>query len=227
MAKFLDNEILELKEFPHYPNEIGMIIDYLTIEYEIDYIKEYPIYYICKCKCGKEVIRGRKNLMYVSSFKSCGCYLKEFNIKTKTIHGGAKHKNGKQDRLYKIWRNMFTRCNDPNHKSYEDYGARGITVCKDWEDFKVFKKWAKSSGYKKNLTIERIDVNKGYSPDNCIWIPKVDQSKNTRHNSYFIINGEKYLQIDLAKKFGVSGQTINSWALKGKLQYDYWSKENR
>lgn len=225
MAKFPDNYILELKESPHYPNEINMVINYLTIESEIEHSDEYPIYYICKC--GKEVIRERGSIKNSSSFKSCGCYLKEFNIKTKSKHNAAKHKNGKQKKLYKIWSNMISRCNNPKNSSYKNYGAVGIGICKEWEDYKTFEKWAKKNGYKKNLSIDRKENNKGYYPDNCRWVTRNDQNRNKRNNSIFLIDGEWISQVNLAKKFGVVPLTIRNWANSGKLKFDDWKQPSK
>ncbi len=84
-------------------------------------------------------------------------------------------KNKKKFRLNGIKRAMIQRCEDVNYKGYKNYGGRGITVCEEWHDVKIFKKWALQNGYKNNLTIDRIDNNKGYYPKNCQWITQHEQ----------------------------------------------------
>ena len=87
----------------------------------------------------------------------------------------------KYPRLYKIWIGLKARCNNPNDKDYMKYGGRGIKVCKDWqENPQSFIEWALANGYANNLSIDRIDVNKGYSPDNCRWADAVTQTRNRR-----------------------------------------------
>ena len=81
-------------------------------------------------------------------------------------------------RLYKVYIGMKNRCNNPNNVAYKNYGGRGITVCDEWNQkhgFNSFAKWALNNGYKDTLTIDRIDVNKGYAPGNCRWLSKIDQ----------------------------------------------------
>lgn len=99
-------------------------------------------------------------------------------------HGGA------QTRLYKVWVGMRRRCFNPEYPKFEDYGARGITICPAWEDFAVFRMWALSHDYKEGLTIERRDNNGNYSPENCSWIPGNMQQRNRRMNRFVTAFGE-------------------------------------
>ncbi|SNY19276.1 hypothetical protein SAMN06265827_10592 [Orenia metallireducens] len=127
--------------------------------------------FLCKCDCGtvKEVSLTH---MRNGRSKSCGCYKK----KKVTKHGEG------HSRLYQIWCDIKQRCLNESCDSYKNYGDRGITFCKEWSEFKNFRKWALSNGYKNNLTIERIDVNSNYSPSNCKWITKSEQSMNRRNS---------------------------------------------
>lgn len=94
-------------------------------------------------------------------------------------------------RLYNIFRGMKKRCYNKNCKDFYKYGGRGITVCDEWKDsFQAFYDWSIANGYFDNLTIDRIDNNKGYSPDNCRWVDIKTQSNNTRKNVFLTYNGE-------------------------------------
>ena len=114
---------------------------------------------------------------------SCGC-----------LQGNFKH-GKRHTKLYRTWLNIRDRCNNPNNKQYKDYGGRGIIVCNDWNDFNNFEKWAIDNNYSSKLTIDRIDNNRGYSPDNCRWVTMKEQSYNKRDNVKMVATsptGEEY-----------------------------------
>lgn len=114
-------------------------------------------------------------------------------------------------RIHHIWDGMNRRCYDPNNKSYKNYGERGITICDEWlgkNGFLNFYNWALDNGYSELLSIERMDVNKGYSPDNCTWIPMPDQSKNRTITLYYEIDGEKDTVANVAKANDMNYATI-------------------
>lgn len=127
----------------------------------------------CRCDCGREVVFRGTKLRQAGVVHSCGCYNHEAKY---IVHGASR------TRLYHIWRAMKARCYDPQRKGYEYYGGRGITVCQEWRyDFEAFQEWAYAHGYREYLTIDRIDNDKGYSPDNCRWATYSDQNRNKRY----------------------------------------------
>lgn len=154
---------------------------------------------MCRCDCGtvKPVIT--RNL--VGGFtQSCGCICKEG---THTTHGG------KHTRLYRIWGAMKTRCNNPNASHYHRYGGRGITVCAEWsDDFAAFRDWAMANGYQDDLTIDRIDNDKGYSPDNCRWTSQAEQGSNKQRSNHLTVNGETHTITEWSRRTGIPQSTI-------------------
>ena len=154
----------------------------------------------CKCDCGTErtvpirrIINGRS--------KSCGCITKENNRLRCATHNLTKNS------LYRVWACMKTRCYNPNCTSYKYYGMKGICICDEWKnDFMNFYNWAIENGYKKNdkkkLTIDRIDFNGNYEPNNCRFVEMSVQSRNTAKNVYVVYNGERKVISDWADYFG-------------------------
>lgn len=135
----------------------------------------------CLCDCGNETIVASAALRRGNT-KSCGCYRKEIEKIASVTHGMTKE-NGKVSVLYSRWLDMKKRCNNEKNKEYKNYGARGIKVCREWEyDYPSFHKWAVENGFDETLTLDRKDVNKGYSPGNCRWVTITEQAKNKRVN---------------------------------------------
>ena len=151
---------------------------------EFAYMRYGRAFWKCKCDCGNEMITdGNRLRMKVT--KSCGCYQAETRIKTHSIHGMSK------TRLNRIWSLMKDRCCNSKSHAFENYGGRGIDICEEWKNsFSAFAEWAFSNGYSDNLTIDRIDNNKGYYPDNCRWANEVEQSQNRRSNYLITYKGE-------------------------------------
>lgn len=128
--------------------------------------KDKKAIWYCQCECGK-IIETSTHSLKSGNSTSCGCS----RIKYKKIN----------ERLYRIWAGIKTRCFNEKKKEYKNYGGRGIKICDEWLEYKNFYIWAMTNGYKDNLTIERIDVNGNYEPNNCTWITIQEQQKNKRN----------------------------------------------
>ena len=144
------------------------------------YTKQYNggtiVYWACKCDCGNETTVKTSHLKD-GKIRSCGCLEKENlnKISVQVTHGQTKTK------LYYVWNSMRMRCRNPNTNNYHNYGGRGITVCKEWnESFEPFYEWAIFNGYKHGLTIDRINNDSNYDPSNCRWATYKEQAANTR-----------------------------------------------
>lgn len=127
------------------------------------------------------------------------------------------YKDGRKGtRLYRIYNNMKTRCYNPNFPGYKNYGGRGITVCKPWlNDFSAFEAWAIIHGYRDDLTLDRIDVNGNYEPNNCRWVNTYVQSNNTRRNNYITVFGETHTLKEWSDSFGISEKTVRDRLRRG------------
>lgn len=183
-----------------YKNLVGVRFGRLTVE-SWACLKNKQTYWSCVCDCGNKTIVSRSSLINGDT-KSCGCY----NADKQKTH------NMTRTRIYNIWSLMKARCNRKSCPAYKNYGERGIKVCKEWNDFVVFYKWAKENGYKQNLTIDRKDVNGNYCPENCRWITMKEQKLNKRGTLYYFDETLK----NACKRLGLSYKLV--WKYK---------KENR
>lgn len=137
----------------------------------------------CVCDCGVEV-DVRADHLKRGEISSCGCLRKGLQKGVASKHGGAC--DGQRERLYGVWAGMHYRCSNPHHMHYKNYGGRGIGVCEEWNDYAVFREWALANGYdeiakKGACTLDRINNDGWYTPDNCRWVSMAVQNKNRRH----------------------------------------------
>lgn len=176
----------------------GQKFNYLTV---IEYVgsKNKKSMWLCECECGNQTIVDSSSLKSGNT-KACGCHMKDGWGNNKT-HGMSK------TRLYRIWQAMISRCYYEKNKYYQNYGGRGISVCDEWRNnFELFMKWSLNNHYANNLTIDRIDNDKGYSPDNCKWVTRFVQMNNTRNNRLLDYNGQT--------------KTVAEWSRYANISYD-------
>ena len=158
----------------------------------------------CICSCGNISIVDAYKLK-IGRIKSCGCKRNQYIAKARTKH------SGRQSLLYSKWSGIKRRCLNPNDSHYKNYGALGITICDEWKnDFGKFQNWALSNGYDDSLTIERIDINKGYEPSNCEWIPTELQASNKRNTNWIIYKGKRHPISMVAKYENINYKTLKS-----------------
>lgn len=129
----------------------------------------------------------------------------------------SNYKDGRKGtRLYRIYYNILARCYNPKVRSYAHYGARGIAMCSEWlSSFGAFQEWAMKNGYTDTLTIDRVDVDGDYSPENCRWVTLSEQSLNRRNNHYVTINGQTKPLDEWSKSYGINPKTVRSRLHRG------------
>lgn len=159
--------------------------------------------WLCKCDCGKEIVVTSNDLRSGHT-RSCGCLKVDTNHEVPTTHG--KHNT----RLYNIWANIKQRCNNPNATGYSTYGGRGISMCDEWSNsFEAFYEWAMANGYRDDLSIDRIDCNGNYEPENCRWATQKQQCNNLRKNRRLEYNGEVHTVSEWAEIVGIKPRTLH------------------
>lgn len=165
----------------------------------------------CLCDCGgfkKPITAALKS----GRSTSCGCYQKaRVSLLRNTLtHGDAG------SRLYGAWSNARERCKNQNYKHFHRYGGRGITFTEEWNDYQIFMEWALANGYHDDLTLDRRDNDKGYSPENCRWITQREQNRNKGNNKLSaddipvirVMLNEGMVSHKIAELFGCSGGLI-------------------
>lgn len=170
----------------------------------------------CECECGNKSIVKSSNLLNGNT-KSCGCLRKEKGKKL----GKESFKHGKTDtRLYVVWRKMKERCLNSNCKDYKNYGGRGIGICDEWLEFMPFYKWAVKNGHQKHLTLDRINNEGDYKPNNCRFTTRKIQNNNRRDNRIIKFNGKKKTLSEWSDYTGINYKTLVS-----RLDQSEWSIE--
>lgn len=177
----------------------------------------------CRCECGCETIVTSSHL--ISGFtKSCGCYRREVTRDRKTIHGH------RYERLYGIWKNMKSRCNNPDDSHYGSYGERGIFVCDEWENsYDNFSEWAVNNGYDDELTIDRINNDDGYYPDNCRWADRFVQANNKQTSRYVTYNDVTHTISVWSRLFNIHRGILRRHILNGDMHdfEEYFAKNEK
>lgn len=147
----------------------------LTVVKRAENNKYNQVMWVCLCDCGNITKPIVANHLKSGNTTSCGCVHSEEARRRMTRHGQ------KNTRIYRIWQGMLRRCDNQKHKDFKYYGGRGITVCEEWRNsFEAFCGWSMANGYADELTIDRKDNDKGYSPDNCRWTSMKEQGENKR-----------------------------------------------
>lgn len=215
---------------PKIEIKIGEKINRLTILKETEpYFtkgghKKRMIEVICDCGTIKVV---RLEQVRSNNTKSCGCYNLEKSKLTLKTHGLSN------TRLYRIWKDMKRRCDIPTRNNYVNYGGRGIKVCEEWYDYTVFHSWAMSNGYEDTLSIERVDNDGNYEPNNCEWITNDKQKLNTRQQREFIAidpNGKVYeskIIKHFAKEHGLATYCISDCLNGRQLTHKGWTFKHK
>ena len=182
----------------------------LTVLRQVAPSKDGARMFLCRCDCGN-VRAYRAAVLATGRAKSCGCYHKE----RVTKHGDSLSATQRSP-LYKKWCGIKSRCNNANAESFRNYGARNITYCKEWEDYRNFKAWSLASGYKEGLEIDRIDPNGNYEPENCRWVEHKEQDFNKRNTIRY--NGEPLKLI--CERLGINYNRV--WK---RIKRDGWDVE--
>lgn len=160
-------------------------------------------YWSCQCDCGTNcIISG--NLLKSGQTQSCGCYRRE------VARARRQKYSDKNNRLYRIWGNMKKRCYCKSDPKYHNYGGRSICICDEWKNsFQNFQAWALSHGYQDDLSIDRIDVNGDYTPQNCRWTNNLIQCNNKTDNVLITYMGRTQTVAEWARETGIYINTIH------------------
>ena len=188
----------------------GQVFTRWTVIRRAEYQAGKHTHWLCKCSCGAERVIDSVCLRNGTS-RSCGCLMKEEN----TIH------RLNDSRVQTIWENMLQRCYNEEAPNYHNYGGRGIYVCDRWRY--SLKNFFDDMGFpEEGLSLDRIDTNGPYSPENCRWATDSEQCRNSRQSRRWHINGVMYeTALDAANALGVSKSTIRKWCL-GKQDSNVW-----
>ena len=173
--------------------------------------KHGHILWRCQCDCGEEVIKAGTPLKR-GLIRSCGCYRVDVARENKTIHGH------RYERTYNIWKHMIKRCDDENDNKYDYYGGRGIHVCDDWRNnYEDFRDWSLEHGYTDDLSLDRINNNGDYSPENCRWVDRYTQMNNTRRSRHITNENISHSISEWSRILGVHKATLRDRINRGDM----------
>lgn len=201
---------LNKKNSPNFINLKGQTFGKLIVIERIKNDKRGETRWLCKCKCGNTT-KVLGSHLRKGETKSCGCFkldrqkeiIKKNNIDFDTFY-----------RLKYIFNHLKNRCINKKNLSYKNYGGRGIKVCDEWLDkkngFSSFCNWAIQNGYQNNLTIDRIDVNKNYEPNNCRWVTMLEQENNRRNNIIIKYNEQTHTLKEWSRILNLNYNTMYS-----------------
>ena len=204
---------------PRYINLVGQKFGRLTVIDEASdsrHEKNRHVKWLCECECGN-LVSVQSNSLHNGTTLSCGCYHSDRVIETHTKHGLC------YDRINRIYKAMHQRCENPKAFRYDRYGGRGIKVCDEWsgeKGFENFYAWSSQNGYSEDLSIDRIDNNKGYSPNNCRWVDHETQDNNKSTNHYVTYNGETKTLSQWGRAMGLKKSTIQGRLHRGWNEID-------
>lgn len=196
----------------------GVKYGYLTVVEYLPGLRSAPNVRV-RCECGV-VKLVRKNALR-SGTKSCGCKWKEMLRSARVRHGQSGTRNQKKTKAYEVWCSMRRRCNEPSHKSYADYGGRGISVAPEWNEFSVFL--ADMGPPPRGMQLERVDNSRGYSKANCVWATPKQNNNNRRSNRLIECSGKRMTLTEWAAVVGVFPDTLSKrleagWPIEKALQ---------
>lgn len=181
--------------------------------------KNKKVLWLCQCDCGNQCTVPGDRLKRGDT-KSCGCYRRENTGKMFQKYAD----NEVNPRIYRIWKLIHQRCQGKNSPKFNNYGGRGISICTEWlDDFIAFQTWALANGYDDSLSIDRIDVNGPYSPENCRWTNNLIQCNNKTDNVFLEFCGERHSVADWARIKGIPVHTLYTrlrlgWSIKDVLE---------
>lgn len=195
----------------------GQVFGRLTVVEKHGSLKGEGVLWKCKCSCGNETIVTGKNLRSGNT-KSCGCLIRDTFIdrnKSRATHGQTGSPT------FISWDSMKQRVLNPSHKSYENYGGRGITICERW--LESFENFVADMGERpEGMTLDRIDTNGNYEPENCRWATDEVQGNNKRSSKLIEFQGRTQTSIQWAREFGIHPKVLlyrlkNGWSIEEAL----------
>lgn len=199
---------------PKIPIPIGFKVGRLTVIAEAPALNRRSRS-VCLCECGNITVKPNIVLRGKCATLSCGCLLSDSHLK----HGGKKRRT--RNRMYNIWSGMKRRCYNKKSAIYKFYGARGISVCDEWRNsFASFREWCEANGYSDAKSIDRINPDGNYEPNNCRFATRTEQAYNKRNTIYITIDGCKKNLKEWCDLFGTPNKLARTRVNDGKEGID-------